>query len=267
MDDGDAPGDDEAMARFAELVALDEADIPLDEAAFLIAAQARPGLDVGAECGRLDDLAAGCPETTFDGLARYLFRDLGFRGNAEHYRDPDNSYLDQVLRRRLGIPITLSVVTIEVGRRLGVPVDGVGMPGHFIVRHRTDPVSYLDPFGAGRRLDEAGCRQIFNALGGTGWNEAYLAPVGPRAILSRMLLNLQGLFLPSSLRSAAWVLRLRLSIPGLAVPERLGLARALGSLGRSDLAAVELDRVADGLPDEDAVTVRAESRLLRARFN
>ena len=267
MDGGEASGDDEAMARFAELVSLDEDEIPLDEASMLIAAQARPGLDVGAECDRLDDLAAGCPEATLDGLARYLFDDLGFRGNAENYRDPDNSYLDQVLHRRLGIPITLSVVTMEVGRRLGVPIEGVGMPGHFIVRHRADPITYLDPFGGGRRLDEAGCRQVFASLGGTGWDDAYLAPVGPRAILSRMLLNLQGLFLPSNLRAASWVLRLRLCIPGLAVSERLGLARALGSLGRYDVAAVELDRVADGLPDEEAMNVRVESRQLRARSN
>jgi hypothetical protein len=82
-----------------------------------------------------------------------------------------------------------------------------------------------------------------------------------------MLLNLQGLFLPADLRSAAWVLQLRLTVPGLAVPDRLGLARALGSLGLFGAAAIELDRVADGLPDEEAVTVRAESRLLRARAN
>ncbi|HEV7862509.1 MAG TPA: transglutaminase-like domain-containing protein, partial [Acidimicrobiia bacterium] len=202
----------------------------------------------------------------------------------ENYQDPDNSYLDQVVSRRLGIPITLSVLTIEVGRRLGVALDGVGMPGHFLLRDRADPGTFLDPFGGGRRLDADGCRAIFATLGGAGpgdsgrppdrggvsrleWHDAYLAPVGSRAILSRMLLNLQGLFLPASLRSAAWVLHLRLTIPGMTVPERLGLARALGSLGQFGSAAVELDRVADELPDIEAVTVRAESRALRARAN
>ena len=264
---GEGLGEEKGRARFADLVARPDDEIPLDEAALLIAAQARPELDVGAELGRLDELAGGCPEGTLDGLTRYLFTDLGFRGNTEDYRDPDNSYLDQVLRRRLGIPITLSVLTMEVGRRLGVALDGVGMPGHFLVRHRADPAIFLDPFGGGRRLDTAGCREIFTALGGTGWDDAYLAPVGARAILTRMLLNLQGLFLPANLKSAAWVLQLRLSIPGLAVAERLGLARALGSLGRFAAAAIELDRVADELPDEEAVTVRAESRALRARAN
>jgi regulator of sirC expression with transglutaminase-like and TPR domain len=156
---------------------------------------------------------------------------------------------------------------MEVGRRLGVPLDGVGMPGHFLLRHRAEPDVFLDPFGGGRRLDAAGCQTIFSALGGTGWDDAYLVPVGARAILSRMLLNLQGLFLPADLKSAAWVLQLRLAIPGLAVADRLGLARALGSLGRFGVAAVELDKVAEALPDAEAATVRAEALALRARAN
>jgi regulator of sirC expression with transglutaminase-like and TPR domain len=262
--DGEA---ESAAARFAALVARPDEEIPLDEAALLIAAHARPDLDVAAELARLDELAAGCKEPTLDGLTHHLFDELGFRGNTEHYQDPDNSFLDQVVRRRLGIPITLSVLTIEVGRRIGVALDGVGMPGHFLVRHRADPDSFLDPFGAGHRLDAAGCRDIFTGLGVTDWQDSFLEPVGARAILSRMLLNLQGVFLPASLRSAAWVLELRLTIPGLAVADRLGLARALGSMGQFGPAAVALDRVADELPPEEAVTVRAESRGLRARHN
>ena len=255
------------MAHFADLVARPDDEIPLDETALLIAYHARPELDLGAELARLDDLAASCDPPTFDGLVRHLFGDLGFRGNTERYMDPDNSYLDQVLRRRVGIPISLSVLTMEVGRRLGVPLDGVGMPGHFLVRRRDDPATFLDPFGGGRRLDAAGCREIFIGLGGTDWQDAYLEPVGGRAILARMLLNLQSLFLPADLRSASWVLQLRLTIPGVATSERLGLARALGTLGRFGAAAAALDRVADELPDEEAVTVRAESRALRARSN
>lgn len=270
--------------RFAALVARPDDEIPLDEAALLIAASARPELDVAVELGRLDDLAAGCKEPSLDGLVHHLFDELGFRGNTEEYHDPDNSYLDQVVRRRLGIPITLSVLTMEVGRRIGVALDGVGMPGHFLVRHRAEPTTFLDPFGGGRRLDVAGCQAIFAALGGSGpegtgrpldsggvsrfgWQESYLEPVGVRAILTRMLLNLQGIFLPAELRSAAWVLELRLTIPGLAVAERLGLARALGSLGRFGAAATELDRVAAELPGEEAATVAAEAKALRARAN
>ena len=171
------------------------------------------------------------------------------------------------MARRLGIPITLSLLTMEVGRRIGVAVDGVGMPGHFLIRDGAEPTVFVDPFGAGRRLDHDGCREIFTALGGSDWTDDYLAPVAARAILTRMLLNLQGLFLPSDLRSAAWVLELRLTIPGLPVTERLGLARALGSLGRFGPAAIELERVAAELPPEEATTVATEATALRARSN
>src|SRR5437764_7768135 len=150
---GGGQGEDRAMAHFADLVARPEDKIPLDEAALLIAYQARPGLDIGAGLARLDDLAASCNPPTFDGLVRHLFDDLGFRGNVEHYQDPDNSYLDQVLQRRLGIPISLSVLTMEVGRRLGIGLDGVGMPGHFLVRPAAAPATFADPFDGGRRLD------------------------------------------------------------------------------------------------------------------
>ena len=258
----------EATRRFAELVARPEEDVPLDEAALLIAAHGEPGLDVDRQLGRLDQLAATCPAPTLDALVRHLFDDLGFRGNTENYGEPENSYLHAVMDRRTGIPITLSVLTAEVGRRLGVALAGVGMPGHFLVRHLGDPPVFLDPFGGGRRLDEAGCEAIFRRLGGTGpWQPHYLDPVGPRAILNRMLVNLQGLFLPGRLRPAAWVLELRVAIPGLLVPERRGLARALGSLGRFDAAAAVLDRLAESLPSAEGGELRAEALSFRARLN
>ena len=258
----------EPTRRFAELMALPEADVPLDEAALLIAAHAQPDLDVGHEVGRLDELAAECPAPTLEGVIRHLFDDLGFRGNTEDYANPANSYLHEVLTRRVGIPISLSVVTMEVGRRLGVPLVGIGMPGHFLVRHLGDPPVFLDPFGGGRRLDESGCEAIFRRLGGTGpWSARYVDPVGTRAILNRMLLNLQGTFLPRDLRSAAWVLQLRLAIPGLVPGERRHLARALGSLGQFAAAARELDRLAESSPPAEAAALQAEALALRARTN
>ena len=265
------------MARFGELVARPEAEIPLDEAALLIGAHAAPGLDVGRQLTRLDHLAAGCPEPTLDGLCHHLFDDLGFTGNREQYSDPRNSYLHEVLDRRTGIPISLSVVMLEVGRRLGVPLAGVGMPGHFLVRHLGDPPTFLDPFAGGTRLSEDDCQGIFRALGGVGeWVPAYLDPVGPRAILSRMLTNLQGIFMPfagpalspgADLRSASWVLRLRLLIPGLGLGERVALARALGSLGQFAAAGDALDDAAGAASEEEADRLRVQARALRARTN
>src|SRR5438067_2212591 len=134
-----------ASARFAELVQGDEDTIPLDETALLIAAHAYPDLDVAAELARLDAIAARCPGDELD--VRH------------EYYDPRNSFLNEVLDRRLGIPITLSLVTMEVGRRIGVPLLGVGMPGHFLVRY--GPV-VVDPFTGGRKLTEDDCRQLLS---------------------------------------------------------------------------------------------------------
>ena len=110
----------DATERFAAAVAAPAAEMRLDVAAFCIAAHAHPGLDVDEGCARLDALAARCPVPTFDGLRAYLFDSLGFRGNERDYGDPENSFLDSVVERRLGIPISLAVVTMEVGRRIGV---------------------------------------------------------------------------------------------------------------------------------------------------
>ena len=121
--------------------------------AFLIAAHAHPQLDVGAELARLDDLAARCATPTRDGVLAQLFGTEGFHGNEDDDYDPENSMLDTVLDRRIGIPITLSVLAIQVARRVGVTLTGIGAPGHFIVRDADDG-TYFDPFHRGRVLDD-----------------------------------------------------------------------------------------------------------------
>lgn len=263
---GGAPGS--LGRRFAELVERPDEEVPLDEAALLIAAHGDPAADIAAGLARLDELASSCPEATLDGLCRHLFDDLGFAGNSDDYGDPRNSYLHEVLARRVGIPITLSVVLMETGRRLGVPLAGVGMPGHFLVRHLGDPDVFVDAFGGGARLDEAGCEAIFRRLGGTGpWLPAYVAPVGARSILTRMLANLQNVFLPRSPSSAAWVLELRLAFPDVPAATRRDIARLLGSFGRFRVAAAELERLAASRPDTERAELAAEALALRARTN
>lgn len=261
---------EEATRRFGELVARPDSEVPLDEAAALIGAHAEPGLDVARPLARLDELAAGCPEPTLEALCQHLFAEEGFTGNREDYGDPANSYLHEVLERRTGIPISLSVVTLEVGRRLGLPLAGVGMPAHFLVRH--DPPgeapTFLDPFDGGARLETGDCEAIWRILGGTGsFDPAWLDPVGPRAILNRMLTNLQAIFVRTDLRSARWVLRLRTLIPGLGLPEQLGLARALASLGQFAAAGAALEGAAGSAPPEEADRLRAQARAMRARNN
>lgn len=256
--------------RFAEAVTRPEAEVALDQAALLIAAHARPDLDLATELGRLDDLAAGVGEPTLDGLVRHLFRDLGFAGNVRDYYDPRNSYLDQVVERRLGIPITLSVLAITVGRRLGVPLSGVSMPGHFLLRDRVDPTVFVDPYHRGARLDADGCARVFHGIQGdaVAFDPTFLEPVGARTILVRMLANLRSVFLAAGEREAVvWAVRLRTLVPGAGPDDRADLATALAATGDYVGAARELDGVAATVGGPLGEQHARAASALRARLN
>jgi regulator of sirC expression with transglutaminase-like and TPR domain len=167
---------------------------------------AYPDLQPSASLALLDDLAIDAqraltgpaePEERGVALADYLFNQAGYQGNAAEYGDPRNSYLNQVLERRLGLPISLSVIFLEVGWRLQLPVSGVGLPGHFIVSvNGADGPVYLDPFHAGRRLTLDDCRDLaVAALGSQAQFEpSWLAPTAPRDIVARMLNNLRAFY-------------------------------------------------------------------------
>ncbi|HEV7886428.1 MAG TPA: transglutaminase-like domain-containing protein [Acidimicrobiales bacterium] len=258
---------DDATGRFLSLVQAD--DVPVDEGAMLIAAHAHPGLDVAGEVKRLDELAADCPHD-LDGLRSFLFGAGGFRGNDDAYGDPRNSYLNEVLDRRIGIPITLSVVAMEVGRRVGVPLVGIGLPGHFLVRHEAVPPLLLDPFNGGQSLSLEECHELVRRAYGESvpFQPSLLAPVDNRMILARMLNNLRSSFQASGdSAGSAWVLRLRAGIPGT-LPRELGeLATAQAALGRYEEAATTLERLADQLSGEEEGKARAHAQLLRSRLN
>lgn len=257
----------EVTERFERLVS--EGEPALDEGAFLIAAHAHPGLDVDGALAQLDAIARGCPAATLDGLRQYLFEELGFRGNHDDYSDPENSFLDSVIDRRIGLPITLSVLTIEVARRVGVHLHGVGMPGHFLVRSGDDPGLFLDPFHGGRAMGEPECREIFESVNpATPWRGEFLDATPPSAVLWRMLANLHQAFLSrSSLGSLRWVLELQLRFPNVPARERRRVAALLGSVGSLDRAADELEAVAEELPVEAAQQARRQADVLRARLN
>lgn len=256
--------------RFAELVNRPEDAIPLDEAALVIAAHAYPELDVAAQLARLDELAEACPDPTLDGLRRHLFDEVGFTGNAVRYADPRNSFLNDVLDRKVGIPISLAVVTMEVGRRIGVALEGVGMPGHFLVRHVGEPPVLVDAFGGGRTLDGDGAAALFHRLHGEAapFTPDLLAPARPRGILTRMLANLRQIYEHAGDQvSAGWVLRLRAAIPAHDLHELADLARVQASLGRFTEAAATLDAISEELPEAQAERARAEAKLLRSQLN
>lgn len=205
----------DCTARFSSLVVGPEQAVPLDEAALLIAAHDHD-VDVDGQLRRLDELAAHVREPTIEELRRVLFVQHGLAGAADDYYAPENSFLDTVLDRGRGIPITLALLMMEVGRRAGVAVHGIGAPGHFLVLHGDD---LRDPFQGGRVVE------------GEGIHPSYLAPIGARALLGRMLLNLRQIYQTSGeFTSLLWVMRLRCAIPNIPDADHEQLARMEASL-------------------------------------
>jgi regulator of sirC expression with transglutaminase-like and TPR domain len=181
--------------------------VNLGEAALLIAAEEYPDLEVRDYLVRLDEMGWALrqrldeeprPERAVMALNRYLFREQGFRGNTKEYYDPRNSYLNEVLDRRTGIPITLSTVYMEVARRAGLDVEGVGLPGHFVVRIRTPGRPLLvDPFHAGTMLTEKDCQERLDRIfgGKVKIEPKMLRPCRHRDMLERILRNLKAVYI------------------------------------------------------------------------
>jgi regulator of sirC expression with transglutaminase-like and TPR domain len=161
-----------------------------------IAGQIRPTLDLTSTA-----------EEKVAALTHYLFDELGFHGNSENYYDPNNSFLNRVLERRTGIPITLSVICLEVGWRLGLPLVGLGLPGHFIVGNGLlEAPLYLDPFNRGIHLNEDDCLALCRVPTSQriAFREQFLVPATKKAILFRMLLNLKQIYLKQELWEQAY---------------------------------------------------------------
>lgn len=257
-------------SEFAELVAQPEASIDLDRAALLIAAHARTGLDVDAERATIDAIAEGCDGADLGSLIDHLFGRLGFRGNCDDYYEPGNSYLDRVVATRCGIPISLSVLTVEVARRIGVDLVGVGLPGHFLVGSAADADQFIDPFGGGRLLDGAAVQELFSSLHGSDapFSSSMLAPVGTHALLARMLNNLLGIFAARrDTRSRLWALQLRAAVPGASVDDRAEVAAALVAVGDYPAAGRWLDQLANDAPGPVGESYRRSAVRLRASLN
>lgn len=201
-----------ALLRLRELVAQPEDDLDLAEGALVIAAEEYPDLDVTAWLGRLDQMARDlgaelpgevAPDALIVALNRFLFDIQGFTGNSADYYDPRNSYINEVLERRTGIPISLSIVYMELGRRVGLPLEGVSFPGHFLV---ACPVPggklVLDPYSRGISLGREDLERRLEQLYGAEVLERVdladlLKPAAKRDILVRLLRNLKSVYLKS----------------------------------------------------------------------
>jgi regulator of sirC expression with transglutaminase-like and TPR domain len=207
-------------------------------------------------------------------VARFLFGECGFKGNGEDYYDVRNSFLNDVLARRMGIPITLSAVLIEVGARVGVPFEGIGFPGHFLVRVPAGGGEQLilDPFHGGQRVDEAELLARLRALADANRGPRFetvpaefLAPTSARAMLGRMLRNLMRIYLE---RDADAEALLAVDLLLVLMPQGADEIRTRGflyeRLGCPAAAAIDFRRYLELAPEaEDHEQVRTRlSRLL-----
>ncbi|MDE2788588.1 MAG: transglutaminase-like domain-containing protein [Chloroflexota bacterium] len=200
----------DAILELQRLVASESADtvggdFDLATGALLVASTDDPNVDIDgcrANLDRMADAARGRmpseprPLEELNAITDLLFGVIGFSGNRDDYYDPNNSYLNQVLERRLGIPITLSLLCMEVGRRAGVPVLGIGMPGHFLVRHRDEENYFVDAFNGGLLMNRDECGAVLRQAAGEDarLEEHHLNPVTPREILARVLRNLKAIY-------------------------------------------------------------------------
>jgi regulator of sirC expression with transglutaminase-like and TPR domain len=270
--------DSPARARFEALLA--EPVLRLDEAALALAAEEYPGLDVRACLDRLDDLAERVTRRVGDdarmaslisAVRDVLYKEEGFRGNEKDYYDARNSYLNQVLERRLGIPITLSLLFMEVGRRAGLPLAGVGFPGHFLVKLELGygRELYIDAYNEGELLSADECKARFKHLvHGRDFDARYLQSVPPRQLLARMLHNLKKIYVEQGDDVRAfWVIDRLLLLHPDAMDEVRDRGLVEARLGLKPAAARDLEAYLAHAPPgaADLGEVRELLETIRAR--
>lgn len=275
------------LKQWREIAALPPERIALAEAALLIARDAYPDLDVAAYLGRLDDMAQTLRSRlradisvadTLKALNHYLFDELGYAGNSAEYYDPRNSYFNDVIERKLGIPITLSVLYLEVGRRIGLKLSGVSFPGHFLVKCNVrEGAVVLDPYAKGASLGIKDLQSKLAALanGVEITPESVmpmLASADHREILARLLRNLKAIFMQQRehARALCAVERIVLLAPA-ALDELRDRGLIFSELECFRAALADLERYLAARPhaaDAHEITRRvAELRVLSSRLN
>ena len=266
----------EARRRFAAYIEQPAGEQRLAEGALLIALEAYPELDVAACLRRLDAVARAVsaslgmelePRRIVSRLNACLFKEHGLRGNRRDYYDPRNSFLNEVLDRKAGIPITLSIIYIDVGRAIGLPVSGVGLPGHFVVRYGARPEPfYVDPFHTGKLLSAQDCADRVKEIYGRdmAWQDAFLDEVDDLRILARVLNNLKVIYVRKGAHELALgaVERLVMLHPAPSEIRDRGLLRA--QLGYLQPALDDLSAYLEACPEApDAAAMRRHAEALQ----
>jgi regulator of sirC expression with transglutaminase-like and TPR domain len=261
-----------------EIAALDEETFPLDRAALIMALEEYPNLDMLAYLRRLDLFAARAealrgedrsPVNIIKCINEVLFVQEGLRGNDDDYYDPRNSYLNEVLDRKLGIPISLSVIYMEVAKRIGFFVQGVGFPGHFLIKHAAnDREIIIDTFNLGRILTRNDCQELLDKIynGTVSMNASLLQPMEKRSILTRMLYNLKGVYTQKEQYSKALSVIEKILMINPWTPSEVrdrGLVYMQTSLFAKALADLE-SYLAHSVAPEDSSYIQNHIKMLRS---
>ncbi|MEM8639676.1 MAG: transglutaminase-like domain-containing protein [Cyanobacteria bacterium P01_G01_bin.54] len=256
-----------AQARFNQLVRQPDVSLNLTQATLCIAQIAQPGLDITPSQTQLQAwgqiLQAHKPDPPYPlkligTLNHFLYEEWGFCGNQAHYYDPRNSFLDAVLERRTGIPITLAVLYLELARRLDFPMVGIGMPGHFLVRPDfEDAEIFVDVFNQGAILFPQDCLDLLSKIyqQPVPFHPQYFVPVGPKSILARLLTNLKHIYLQQGqLTEMLWTVDGILAL----FPEHLSERKMRGvvhfELGHWAAAQADLQCYLEGSPQPEEIS-------------
>ena len=259
----------DGVLRFSRLVSQPTGRFDLFVAAVAIGGAQGHRPDFAAANAEIERLAQDVDSV--EALRIRLFEEEGFCGDTDTYDTPGNSFVHDVLRRRRGIPVTLSLIAAEVGKRRGLDLRLIGMPGHMIVRDGADGV-FFDPFYGGEVLDRAGCERRFREATAAGDQVAFtdelLAETPPVAVLVRILENLNGVYRRAgSLREQERVLRMRRSLPGFSLGHLLELGEVITAQGNLETAVAELEAATPRAPAYLTATLRGAIHSLRSRLN